>query len=174
VKKPDAAAFLGVGVRTLENLQSRGRITPAWRDNGKSGYNDYDPADLERLKAELEAEKQARHQPTAALAVPAFAQIAPAPQWTALEAQLRAAGQGGTDQPRKPVASIADKLTAGALTVDEIHALTGFPTRYIRAAIDAGDLAAVKIGRSWRVHPARLAEWRDTVLGVKKAVKGAK
>ena len=67
MNKTEAAKYLGVGVRTLERYTSEGRLSPGRRRTKTGPALDYDPADLERFKAALQAEQeQVLAAPTAA------------------------------------------------------------------------------------------------------------
>lgn len=47
------------------------------------------------------------------------------------------------------------------LTVDEVAHATGFSDRFIRNHIKAGNLAALKIGRTYRIRRDEIHEFMD-------------
>lgn len=47
------------------------------------------------------------------------------------------------------------------LTVDEVAHVTGFSDRFIRNHIKAGNLAALKIGRTYRIRRDEIHEFMD-------------
>ncbi|MDK8242159.1 helix-turn-helix domain-containing protein [Corynebacterium coyleae] len=47
------------------------------------------------------------------------------------------------------------------LTVDEVAHVTGFSNRYIRNHIRAGNLAALKIGRNYRIRREEVHDFMD-------------
>ena len=47
------------------------------------------------------------------------------------------------------------------LTVDEVAHVTGFSDRFIRNHIKAGNLAALKIGRTYRIRREEIDEFMD-------------
>jgi excisionase family DNA binding protein len=162
MNKIEASQLLGIGVRSLERHTSEGRVA-AQKVKGKTGPTlDYDRAELERFKAELEA-------PPPVPQAPPSAAMARLPQQdatvrrksdlTALQgafggtmnkeaAMQFAAVLDAVEAHRSPRATLADKLL---LTLTEAQALTGLSRGVLRAAIESGELKARQIGRAWRI-----------------------
>jgi excisionase family DNA binding protein len=156
INKSEAAALLGVSKRALERYAAAGRL-PAVYTQGPTGRQvSFDPADVERLKVEREAPmpRPATSPDNTALAIPgkALAKLPPggAGQLVSLLQALSA------QAPARPVVPVADKLM---LTLAEAAALTGLSRARLKAAIDAGQLQAVQIGRSRRVKRQALEGW---------------
>ncbi len=147
MNKTEAAKYLNIGVRSLERYTSDKRITPA-RVKVKTGFAlDYAPEDLDRLKAELEADEAA---PPTVAASPATA-LATVPRTS------RAIVATGTQSTlRRAVVSPEWKLL---LTLDEAQALTGLSRSTLRGAIDEGGLKAAQIGRAWRIRRGDLEKY---------------
>ncbi len=154
MNKNDAAKHLGIGVRSLERYTSDGRIV-AGKAKGRTGFvADYEPEDLDRLKAELEApplpDSEAAPSPPPS----------PATVLARLPRQSRAIvphahSAAPTLPARHPLApsEVAHKLL---LSVEECQTLTGLSRPTLRAAIDAETLPARRIGRGWKVKRSDL------------------
>jgi excisionase family DNA binding protein len=142
MNKKDAAEFLQIGVRSLERYTSEGRVA-AVQKRGKTGVVlDYDPAELERFKAELEAP------PEPPPAAPSTATtLARLPQQR-LSTLARMAQSAALERER-PHVGIEHKPL---LKLDEAAALTGLSRATLKEAIEAKRLKAALIGRAWRVR----------------------
>lgn len=55
------------------------------------------------------------------------------------------------------------------LTVDEVAHITGFSDRYIRDHIKAGNLAALKIGRTYRIRRDDIHEFMELLAAITAA-----
>lgn len=55
------------------------------------------------------------------------------------------------------------------LTVEEVAHTTGFSDRYIRNHIAAGNLAALKIGRAYRIHRDEIPAFMETLANLTAA-----
>lgn len=55
------------------------------------------------------------------------------------------------------------------LTVDEVAHITGFSDRYIRDHIKAGNLAALKIGRTYRIRREEIPEFMELLATITAA-----
>ncbi len=168
--KKEACELLGVTERTFDKYAVEHDL-PVAKVRGKTGFrNDYEGADLEILKAKIEA-PQAQQRASAPLAdvdgsagkqsgaiVPlrASAHLAQSgPLFVLTPEQLPALARALAGQVDGAVA-VADRLT---LDLDGAAALSGISRGAIRAAIAAGDLSGRKIGRGWRVERAALETW---------------
>jgi excisionase family DNA binding protein len=178
--KKEACDLLGVAERTLDKYAREGRLTVS-QVRGKTGpRNDYDSAELESLKADLEA-PQAPQRAFAPLAdgdgatgerssaiVPlrASAPLAQSgPLFVLTPEQLPELARALAGQV-EGVVSVADRLT---LDLDGAAALSGISRGAIRAAIVAGELSGRKIGRGWRVERSALDEWVKGLFSTKGA-----
>ncbi len=173
--KNEACELLGVTERTLDKYAREGRLTVA-QVRGKTGKrNDYDGADLERLKAELEtpqapqrasapldgAAKNEGQQTGAIVPLRASAPLTQGgPLFVLTPEQMPLLAQALAGQVADTVA-VADRLT---LDLDGAAALSGISRGAIRAAIVAGELSGRKIGRGWRVERAALELWIKTLF----------
>lgn len=55
------------------------------------------------------------------------------------------------------------------LTVEEVAHITGFSDRYIRDHIKAGNLAALKIGRTYRIRREEIHEFMELLATITAA-----
>jgi excisionase family DNA binding protein len=161
MNKTDAAAFLGIGVRSLERYTGASKVA-AIKVKVKTGFAlDYEPGELARFKAALDAAKQEAAQPSptsppgppTALAV---RERAPLASVAARLANRPANGYDDAFVAATITQAIAVKLL---LTLPECQALTGLSRGVLRAAIDTGDLKAKQIGRAYRVKRGDLESY---------------
>lgn len=178
MNKPEAAKYLQIGVRSLERYTSEGRLQPG-RVRTKTGLAlDYTQAELERFKAELQAEaaqvlagptRPAEGSPEGAATL-ARVEGARDPQVLAvskragsevpqvlvpLDVLARLAATLG-EAEKKPRVATADKLL---LDLAEAQALTGLSRGHLRAAIASGALQARRIGRGFKVRREELEQF---------------
>lgn len=175
MNKQSAADFLGVSVRALERYVQQGRISVKYEKGKTRPTANFDPAELEAFKSEL-------NQPTVK---PAFEsrQIATEQeqQTGKLVHQSGEITEFGTEfgevgvidklssiiegllgrGDNQPVVPIADKLL---LTIAEAQALTGLSREFLRDAITKGELKAKVIGKGWRVKRSDLQEYVDKLF----------
>ena len=170
MNKNEAAAFLKIGVRSLERYTSAGRVT-AQKIKVKTGFAlDYDPAELARFKTELEAPPPASPNGADNSEI-ALARISSASLATSsANASPDSADAMARLAVQSPILALlieelaarrAEKLTAPnivqetaskvLLTLDDCQRLTGLSRAILRDAIESGDLKAKKIGRAWRI-----------------------
>jgi excisionase family DNA binding protein len=152
MNKQEAADFLNVSTRAVERYTAKGKLTPAY-EKGRTGLAPvYSKAQLEELKAEMEAapvrpdkrdtsDKGDGNEKTTALALTRRRESSPA------LAELVAAIEQARMQA-KPFAPLEAKLT---LSLSEASALSGLSRGYLRQAIEDKKLKARIIGRGWRV-----------------------
>ncbi len=142
MNKKAAAEFLNIGVRSLERYTSDGRVT-AGQKRGTTGFMaDYDPAELERFKAELEAPPEPPPaSPSSATTLARLPQQRPS--------TLARMAQSAAPERERPHVGIEHKPL---LKLDEAAALTGLSRAVLREAIEAKRLKSALIGRAWRVR----------------------
>jgi len=165
MNKIEAALFLGVSVRTVENYTAQGRIVPMFLASTKSRPTaDFAETDLRKLQEEL-----ARTQPVSAKsvgvsAIPSIAETAlatvegvSAPPSVSMfvltqeqfEALKPASGKG----------SIGDLSVMPLLKLSEAARLTSIPEKRLRDAVKAGELVAHRFGRASQIRRADLDTW---------------
>ena len=155
MNKSEAAKFLGVSVRAVERYASAGRL-PSRYVRGKTGQVlDFDPADVEVLKIELDtpAAKGTTSPENGALAT----LDGPLPVALVQLAHLVAAMNG--DKPRQvaPDVPVEARLF---LTIPEAAQLAGVGKSAIEAAIKAGYIKAHSgLGRGRRIKRADVEKW---------------
>jgi excisionase family DNA binding protein len=157
MNKNDAATFLEIGIRSLERYTGAGKVQ-AQKLKVKTGFAlDYDPAELERFKAVLEAERQEAGQgsPVSPTAL-AVRQPRTSHGTLANVAASVANGHGDAFTAAMVTQAIAVKLL---LNLAECQALTGLSRATLRDAIESGDLKAKMIGKAWRVKRSDLEAW---------------
>ena len=172
MNKAEAAKYLQIGVRTLERHTSEGRLQPG-RVRTKTGLAlDYDVAQLERFKAELEAEaaQVLAAPPEAPQGSPRGAATLARVEPQVLAVSRRAGGDSVIvpiellarlaatlgEAEKKPRVATVEKLL---LDLAEAQALTGLSRAHLRAAIQSGALAGKRIGRGWKVRRDELERW---------------
>jgi excisionase family DNA binding protein len=146
--KKTVAAQLSITTRQVETYASQGRLGQVNYVRGRTGRQaDYDEAEVERLKGELEAPDQSLMPRSDARGASGL--IAPADRErfiAALESLAEAPNRRGG-------ASVGEKII---LTLDDAASLTSLSKRTLREAIKAGDLKAKIIGRGWKIKRSDL------------------
>jgi excisionase family DNA binding protein len=166
MNKQEAADYLGVSVRALERYVQQGRISVRYEKGKTRPTANFDPAELEAFKQEL-------NQPTIKPAVETrqiatdqqpetdklvyqsgefseLGEISVIDKLSSIIEQLLGKGEN------QPVVPIADKLL---LTMAEAQALTGLSREFLRDAITTRELKAKVIGKSWRIKRDDLNEY---------------
>jgi len=155
MNKEQAAAALGITVRTLQRHMAAHRIGFAMRRNLTGEEATFSAEEVARFKAERDAlittvtpaanvSEVVRQEPSQAL------------QRVGSEQSIQALGQAIADALRAtqdvrndtPHVEVKDKLT---LSLIEASQLSGLSRGYLRQAIDAKKLKARIIGKGWRV-----------------------
>jgi excisionase family DNA binding protein len=150
MNKKDAAAFLGVSLRTLENHSRRGRLSVKYVKGPTGDRADFDERELRVLRDELDADRAPRpsvvREPPASPEAEArsLAPLSALRQPELLESLLALAA-GRKSQPR---ASVGEKMM---LSPAEAAALAGLSENFIRAAMKAGKLKAKIYGRGYKI-----------------------
>jgi len=161
--KQEAAGYLGVSVRTLENYVAKGRLVLAYLPGKTRSVADFKQADLDRLKASLAlAEHRPAVEPPESRALArreshtmSQPPSAGAGEVSGLEAFARFVEAAKAAPDRPPL----DRRLA--LTVKEAAAYSGYGESAIRAAVSAGKLKTSKLGPrgSLVVKRADLEAW---------------
>ncbi len=173
MNKTQAAEFLGVSVRAVERFSSGGRL-PSRYVRGKTGQVlDFEQADLEALKTELETPVARATTGTAESrqGVPdgegrqdvsqdtsqALATLGGADSG-AMAQFIEALASASFDKGRQTrLVAVSDKLM---LTVDEAAAFAGVGRRAIDNAIKAGNLTAHRgLGQGRRIKKRAVETW---------------
>ncbi|MGH7999429.1 MAG: helix-turn-helix domain-containing protein [Brasilonema sp.] len=171
MNKQEAANYLGVSVRAFERYVQQGRISVRYEKGKTRPTANFDQAELEAFKIELEQPSYkpavecrqiaTEQQPSTdkpmlySGEIAEFGEISVIDKLSTIIESLL--GRSET-QPSVP---IADKLL---LTLAEAQALTGLSKKFLRDAISDGTLKAKVIGRSWRIKRSDLEEFVDNLL----------
>ena len=172
MNKKEAANFLGVSVRALERYVQQGRISVRYEKGKTRPTANFDPAELETFKTEL-------NQPSYKPAVN-FRQNTSSVEPRQITTDIQPEADNALVYPgevgditvidklasiiegliakteTQPSVPVADKLL---LTLPEAQALTGLSKGFLRDAINSGELKAKIIGRSWRVKRSDLDDY---------------
>jgi len=149
MNKKQAAEFLGITPRTLERHMSAGRIAYEMR-RGKTGEEAYfDPASVERFRADhlspvIPGKVEEASQALATTSPVSLARQAPTSQNGHQFAAMIAAAINSAPS----ISDLAHKLT---LSLVEASQLSGLSRNHLRAAIEAKKLKARIIGRGWKI-----------------------
>lgn len=163
MNKTEAAAFLGVSVRSLENYTAQGLLLAGTVRGKTRPLVDYAPEDLQAFKNERDG---APENATASLAIAVPERTLP--QGTKALAKPDDFITRGEMSDWLIVAfSLDAKRTAPLVSLDKKHSLhldeaaelSGFPKDQIRRALVSGELFGKKIGRGWKVKPFDLEMW---------------
>ena len=169
MNKKEAANFLGVSVRALERYVQQGRISVRYEKGKTRPTANFDSGELETFKTEL---NQPSYKP-AVQSRQTSSNIEPRQIATDVKLETDKALVYPGDisvvdklagiiegllaktetQPKVP---IADKLL---LTLPEVQTLTGLSKRFLRDAINEGQLKAKIIGKSWRIKRSDLDKY---------------
>lgn len=149
MNREEAAAELGISVRSLQRTVKAGKLTVTYK-RGESGKQEafFDPDEIARYKQEMETEtvKPAVTASETTTSDTALARI-DAPQFfNAL--QLFIADRATATNQSHPQVAIENKPL---LKLDEASALTGLSRQILRDAINTEKLKAKIIGRAWRI-----------------------
>ncbi len=164
MNKEAAAKYLNIGVRSLERHTSAGRVAVV-RLRGKTGLTlDYNEAELERFKTELETpvvSGTVMPESTLESDSPSVAATSANSQST-LARLLKTESRLVSTRPKAERAAVPIEAML-LLKLEECQALTGLSRAVLRSAIDAGDLKAQTIGRAWRVKRTELDRWIEAL-----------
>ncbi len=156
MNKKEAAEYLGISLRQVENYAKKGELSVSYQ-RGKTGdvavFND---EELRRLKAKIESQRAPR---------PSVVRESPERLESTALATSRISDFGelldwlAGARAEKLKAAISDIALKPLLKLEEAAALTGLSTKILRKAIDTNDLKAKKIGRSFRIKRPDLDEY---------------
>jgi excisionase family DNA binding protein len=162
MNKEDAAKFLNIGVRSLERYTTQGRVA-FQKVKGKTGpVVDYEAAELERFKAELEA-------PPPVSPVPPNEETALAHIRPASLAKSAASSARGRNEGRESAAFIAAQVVQASavkllLTIDEAAAYAGVGRGAIERTVKDGTLKAHRgLAQGRRIRRADLETWVENL-----------
>ena len=155
MNKKQAAEFLGVSVRALERYVQQGKLTVRYEKGKTRPTANFDQRELEAFKEEL-------NQPTIKPAVESRqittdvydetditpVNVAEFGEFTVVDRLAGMVEMLITRGDKKPTVPIESKIL---LTLDEAQAMSGLSKRYLREAINQGNLKAKQIGKSWRL-----------------------
>jgi len=164
--KEQAAEYLGVSVRTLQRYTQEHRVQVAYIKGKRGQEAVYDPAELERFKAELEAAPSHVKPSVAGVAGDAREQstaLAPIQSSEVID-RLAKALEAFRDSGKPDHAPLADLAVKMVLTVQEAAALSGLSRRTLAEAIHAGKLHAPRIGKGFKIRRADLERFVDSLF----------
>ncbi|NDJ20986.1 hypothetical protein GS682_04865 [Nostoc sp. B(2019)] len=152
--KKQAAQFLSVSTRTIENYAKEGRLSVVYLPIKNGRQADYKEEELQRLKEELESPV---HRSIIATNSPErttselFESLTTLPQERVMELLEALANS-------QRLVMLWNKLV---WNLEEAAIATGYSRFHLRQAIAAGDLRAQKVGRGWKVQPQDLREYTN-------------
>lgn len=188
MNKTEAAAFLEVSVRAIERYVAADKL-PAHYIRGKTGQMlDFDQADLERFKTELETptpkggasssttsdeprqeaqdktRQEASNQPRQGSTTALVKAVVPHSESSQVGSGLGLLVQALQELQKSGGRSLSVPVEAKPLlTLVECSALTGLSRATLKGAVDEGKLHARQIGRAWRVRRDELDQWLQTL-----------
>ena len=146
--KKEAAEFLGVTTRSIENYAKQGKLSVTYvpiKNGGKR--SDYSEPELLALKEELEA---VVHR---SIVTPNTSEIQDSGAIGGQEIQLQLLQLIATVVIKQ---SLTQKIT---LSLDEAAEVSGLTRSHLLSAVKSGALNAKKIGRGWRVRRVDLDDY---------------
>lgn len=168
MNKKQAAEFLGVSVRALERYVQQGKLTVRYEKGKTRPTANFDQRELEAFKEEL-------NQPTIKPAVESRqittdvydetditpVNVAEFGEFTVVDRLAGMVEMLITRGDKKPTVPIESKIL---LTLDEAQAMSGLSKRYLREAINQGNLKAKQIGKSWRLKRSDLDDFIENLF----------
>jgi len=148
ITKKEAAAYLGVTIRSIEGYAAKGKLTPAKAKGTRGDITVYDEQELEKLKTEREQVVYLERPQTEAITL---TEKSPA---TVLEIrrEINETRQALLDylhgQKAKPQANVGEKIM---LTLADAAALSSLSENHLREAVKAGKLKGKIIGRGYKI-----------------------
>jgi excisionase family DNA binding protein len=149
MNKKEAAEYLGISTRMLENYATKGRLSVRKEKGATGDIAIYDEGELRKLKAELDAKRAprpsvVREDGEASAMVRGSASDASGLVSGAFFGRLAEALQG----KQTAAASVGEKIM---LTLNDASVLTSLSANHLREAIKAKRLKARIIGRGYKV-----------------------
>jgi len=176
MNKKDAAAYLGISTRQLENYARQGRLSVR-KERGRTGdIAIYDDDELSQLKSELDAKRgliqgAVVREPAASGAASAtsessamvrasaseISQLAPHEFIDQLAAAILARQAEQKKQRQEP--TINELAAKPLLTRAEAQRYTGLSRELLHEAVTSGKVKEVKLGRAYRMKKAELDKY---------------
>ncbi|MBH8566740.1 helix-turn-helix domain-containing protein [Nostoc sp. CENA67] len=156
--KKQAAEFLGVSTRTIENYAKEGKISVTYIPDKNGKRAEYKESELQRLKEELQTPIHRSVVAPNGIEIAdseVFGGLAKLPS-TRIAELLEAISQA------QGVALLWNKLV---WDLDEAATASGYSRYRLRSAIALGALKAKKVGRGWKVRPQDLREYTNWLFG---------
>lgn len=161
--KKQAANFLGVSERTVENYAKAGKLSVVYL----GGKADYKESELKALKTEKETPVH-----KAMVSIPNESENAIAGGFgigneSSLMELVEVFAQIAKALERSPQIEIVGQNLWRKLiwNLDEAAIATGYSKSYLYCAIKEGKLRGMKIGRGWKVRPQDLQEYTRSLFG---------
>ena len=168
MNKKQAAEFLGVSVRALERYVQQGKLTVRYEKGKTRPTANFDQRELEAFKEDLiqptiNPALESRQIPTdvydetdiTPVNVAEFGEFTVVDRLAGMVEMLITRGD------KKPTVPIESKIL---LTLDEAQAMSGLSKRYLREAINQGNLKAKQIGKSWRLKRSDLDDFIENLF----------
>lgn len=156
MNRKQISEILGVSEKSVSRYVASGRLP----DRRIGGALDIPDADVERLKAELEAPTERAAQSPQNGAETALARLAEVSAMQGFGGALVPVPRGQMQAPihASPLVPVADKML---LSLEEAGAMSNVSVARLRVAIKSSQLPARRIGRGYRVRPDDLRRWVD-------------
>ncbi|RCJ20164.1 hypothetical protein A6S26_05430 [Nostoc sp. ATCC 43529] len=156
--KKQAAEFLGVSTRTIENYAKEGKISVAYI-SGKNGKQaQYNEGELKAFKEELEMPVHRSFVASSSSEITSaevFGGLTTVPKDRVVELLEAISGA-------QRLALLWNKLV---WSLEEAAIATGYSRFHLRQAIALGDLPAKKVGKGWKVRPQDLRDYTRRLFG---------
>lgn len=160
--KKQAANFLGVSERTIENYAKAGKLSVVYF----GGKADYKESELKALKTEKET--------------PVHKAMVSIPN----ESEAVISGDFGdiTTVPQASLAKFLEEVAAQVWTLpgnklvfglEEAAAKSGFSKYHLRSAIAHSHLKAKKVGRGWKIRPQDLERYTNWLFADENKILNA-
>ncbi len=154
MNKKDAATYLGISTRTLENHAAAGDLSVRYVKGKTGDQADFDAGELRQLKAKIDE----RRAPRASVSKEGDKSPEQEPRSLARLSDVRpsdfvAAMAAALDRARErnhiaPQISVGEKIM---LSLDDAAALSSLSVNHLREAIRAGKLKGKIIGRGYKI-----------------------
>lgn len=179
--KAEAADYLGCSVRQLERYTADNRIGVRMEKGRTRPTPVYDEGELQTFKTSLErvvyrpavermdAPESAAERAGNAIATQGDGALSGLSQAGAQASQMEAFARFIVEavQAEKPATetapSLSDLSAKLLLSLPEAQALTGLSRETLRAAIEAGELAARQLGRGWKIKRRDLESYIENL-----------
>lgn len=162
--KAEAAERLGLSERAVARHAAAGRLgTPTYTPKADGGKRVlYHAADVERLREDLAQPREQRTGGALERRAPASGALADPSAFADLLGKALSAALADA-LPGIQGAHMIPPVAPLTLDLRQASAASGLSRARLREAIGAGELRAVRIGRGWRVRPADLEAYVDSI-----------